>query len=482
MNAIAEPVVNRAVVLRRDEFVAHLHGLVPIGDVIHDEQGRRVYACDAFQAYQAMPLAVVLPATVREVSQVLRYCYEVGLKVFPRGAGTSLVGGATGAADGIVLCLSRMNRVLDTNLSDRLIRVEAGITNAAVSNSVAQHGFRFAPDPASRQASTIGGNIATDAGGPRGVVAGATGQHVLGVKIVLVDGEVIELGGGEIEASGLDLVGLIVGSEGMLGVVVEATLRIVPAPETRRLLLLGFQSVLSAVACAGRVASTVAVPTALEVLDRDAVSGCEDYGELGLPRDVEGLLVVEVEGHAEEVQSMAELVQQAAETYRPVGHLDVTDDAQVAKYWSVLDAAYTGLSRLGTVRCVDLAVPPARLVEAMTEVGSIASRYGLRGASMCRAAEGIVRSVLLYNNGDPEEVARVDDAMADIARMTANMGGVLAGEHGIGVAKRDVIGYQLSEADLFFGMRLRSAFDAEWLLSHGKVYPLVDGATSAAVA
>lgn len=481
MNAIAAPVVNRATVLRRDEFVAHLHGLVPAGEVIHDEHGRQIYASDAFKAYKALPLAVVLPATVREVSQVLRYCYEVGLKVFPRGAGTSLVGGATGAEDGIVLCLSRMNRVLDVNPNDRLVRVEAGITNAAVSGAVAHLGFRFAPDPASRQASTIGGNIATDAAGARGVSIGATGRYVLALTIVLVDGEVIELGGGELEASGLDLVGLIVGSEGMLGVVVEATLRIVPAPETSRLVLLGFQSVLSAVACAGRVISNVVVPTALEVIDHEVISVCEDYGALGLPRDVEALLIVEVEGHAEEVQPLIEQVLATAETYAPVGHLEVADEAQVARYWAVFDAVYTGLSRRGTVRCVDLAVPPARLVEAMTEIGSIASRHGLRGASMCRAAEGIARSVLLYDDSNSEDAGRVGDAMAEIARMNANIGGVLAGEHGIGVAKRDLMSYQLAEADLLFGLRLRSSFDAEWLLSNGKVYPLVDGVTEAAV-
>ena len=482
MNAIAAPAVSRATVLRRDEFVAHLHGLVPVGDVVHDEQGRHVYAGDAFGAYQALPLAVVLPATVREVSQVLRYCYEVGLKVFPRGAGTSLVGGAVAAEDGIVLCLSRMNNVLEVDPVNRMVRVEAGITNAAVSTAVAGLGLRFAPDPASWQASTIGGNIATNAGGARGMSVGATGRHVLALKIVLVDGEVIELGGGELEASGLDLIGLVVGAEGMLGVVVEATLRVVPEPETRRLVVLGFQSVLSAVACAGKILSSVIVPTALEVLDREVIAVCEDFGGIGLPRDVEAVLVVEVEGSAEEAEQLGAAVLQAADAYAPVGHLEISDQAQVARSWATFNAAFTGLGRLGTVRCVDIAVPPAKLVEAMTEIGSVATRYGLRGASMCRAAEGIVRSVLLYDGSNSEDIGRVADAMADVARMCAQIGGVLAGEHGVGVAKRDVMSYQLAESDLVFGMRLKSTFDTEWLLSNGKVYPLADQVVQSAVA
>ncbi len=476
MSAIAAPAVSRATLLRRDEMVSALLEIVRDGRVIQDIQGRRVYAVDAFGAYGALPLAVILPGSVREVSQVLRYCYEVGLKVFPRGAGTSLVGGAVAAEDGIVLCLSLMNRVLEIDPPNRLVRVEAGITNAAVSDAVAQRGFRYAPDPASRLASTIGGNIATNAGGARALQTGPTVQHVLALKIALIDGEIIELGGGELEASGFDLVGLIVGSEGMLGVVVEAALRVVPKPESRRVILLGFQSVSAAIACAANLATAFA-PSAMEVIDRQVVAVSEDFATAGLPRDVDALVLIEFEGHTDEIAVVSGSTLAAAEVYAPTCRQDITDAGQIDRVWRAFDSALTALGRLGTVRCVDVAVPPARLAEAMLHIGGVAARHGLRGASMCRAVEGIVRSVFLYNGDDPHDAARVDEAIADVARMTLEIGGVLAGEHGVGVAKREALRYRLADSDLAFQMRLKSAFDTEWLLNNGKVFPLAEQVT-----
>jgi len=473
MDAIVVPAANRATVLRRDELVTALSRLVSVGRVIEDEQGRGVYATDAFGGHGAQPLAVVLPGTVREVTQVLRYCYESGLKVFPRGAGTSLVGGAVGSLDGIVLCLSLMNRVLDLDPANRVVRVEAGISTAAVSATAAGKGLRYAPDPASRLASTIGGNIATNAGGARALSFGATAQHVLALRLALIDGELMELGGGELEASGFDLISLVVGSEGMLGVVVEATLRLVPDPPARRVVLLGFQSVAAAIACAGQFAATAA-PVAVEVFDRQVVAVCDDFVKADLPRDVDALLVVEVEGADDEVAALSASILKSAVTYAPMAQIEVVDIAQIDRIWQALDAAFTALGRFGTVRCIDIAVPPSRLTEAMLRIGDISANYKLGGASMCRALEGIVRSVILYDRGNPDDVASVAQAIDDVARMTREIDGVLAGEHGIGVAKRDALTYQLSAQDLNLQMRLKSAFDTEWLLNNGKVYPLAE--------
>lgn len=471
MTLIAAPAASRATLQRRDEILAGLAEVVQAGRLIGDEQGRRVYAVDAFAGHAALPLAVVLPGSVREVSQVLRFCYEAGVKVVPRGAGTSLVGGAGGPEDGIILCLSLMNNVLEIDAANRLVRVEAGITTAAVSAAVAGVGLRYAPDPSSRQVSTIGGNIATNAGGPRALLFGATSRQVLGLKVVLLDGEVIELGGGELEASGFDLIGLLLGAEGMLGVVVEAALRVIPEPEGRRVVLLGFQSISEAVTCAGTLVAG-AVPTAIEVFDRQVVAACEDFASAALPRDVEALLVAEVEGHADEIADMADALVLAAEGAAPTGREIIADADRIAHVWRAFDSALTALCRLGAARCVDVAVPPARLAEAMLHIGGVAARHGLRVANMCRAAEGIVRSVILYDGVDPKAGARVDDAIGDVARAMPEFAGVLAGEHGIGVAKREVFGYRLAAPDLAFQMRLKSAFDAEWLLSSGKVFPL----------
>lgn len=479
MDAIVVPAANRATILRRSELIAGLGRLISVGRVIEDEQGCGVYAADAFVGHAALPLAVVLPGSVREVTQVLRFCYESGLKVFPRGAGTSLVGGAVGSADGIILCLSMMNRVLELDPANRLVRVEAGATTAAISTAAASKRFRYAPDPASRNASTIGGNIATNAGGARALRFGATAQHVLALKLALIDGELIELGGGELEASGFDLVGLVVGSEGTLGVVVEATLRIVPQVSARRVVLLGFQSVSAAIACAGQLASKVEA-TAMEVLDRQVVAVIEDFAKAGLPRDVDALLAIEVEGEADDVATRSAAIIENAESYAPIAQVEVADGAQIDQVWRAFDSAFTALGRLGAVRCIDIAVSPARLTETMMRIGDIAARHNLGGASMCRALEGVVRSVLLYDRENADEVAGVAEVIAEIARMTREVDGVLAGEHGIGVAKRDALTYQLSTHDVNIQMRLKSAFDTEWLLNHGKVYPLAEQAAHVA--
>ncbi len=478
MNAIAVPAVNQATLLRREELVSALRDFVRDGRVIHDEPGRRVYGADALNADVSLPLAVVLPGSIREVSQVLRYCYEAGLKVVPRGAGTSLVGGAVAAEDGIVLCLSLMDRVLEIDPANRLVRVEAGIPNAAVSEAASAYGLRYAPDPSSRLSSTIGGNIATNAGGMRAVLFGSTDRHILGVKIVLIDGEVIEVGGGELEASGFDLIGLFVGSEGMLGVIVEAVLRIVPKPEGRGVIMLGFQSVSAAISCAAGLAD-VAAPSAMEVFDRQVVSVCEEFASANLPCDGDALLVMEFEGQRDEFNTVIDAVSAVANGFAPIHEQAITDEQQINRIWRALDAAFTALGRLGSVRCVDVVVPPSRLAESMLQIGDVAARHGLRGASLCRPMEGVVRSVLLYDGANPDDVDRVDEAMVDVTKMTREIGGVLAGEHGIGLAKREMLTHRLANSDLVFQMRLKSAFDTEWLLNNGKVYPLAEQAAQA---
>jgi glycolate oxidase len=481
MSAIAAPVANRAIKLRRDELVANLHGLVPLGRIVHDEPGRQVYAADAFGGYSALPLAVVMPANVREISQVMSCCCETGLKVFPRGAGTSLCGGATAAEDGIVLCLSRMNEILQFNVEDRSIRVQAGISNAAVSRVAAAHGLCFAPDPSSRVAATIGGNIATNASGARVGHLGATAQHVTAMKLVLSDGEVVDIGSGELEASGLALAGLIIGSEGQLGVVAEATLQLIPMPDHRRLVLLGFHNIPTALSCAAGFAASRVQPEAIELMDREAIAVCEEFAGAGLPLDVEALLLIEITGAADELADFATEVLQIADTYGPSKWLDIDAAAEVDQIWLACDAAFSALGRRGGVRCLDFSVPPAQLARAVAQVDEIASRYQLRGAHLCRAIEGIVRSVFFVDGTDD---ARVQAAIAEVLKVAVRLGGSVSAEHGVGAAKRDLIASHFEESGLNLHLRLKSVFDPEWLLNYGKVYPLMDapGGTASSAA
>lgn len=475
MAPIVAPRASRAILQRRGELVAMLHGLVPLGRVLHETEGRHAYEGDASSAHRSLPLAVVMPASTREVSGVLRYCYEVGIKVYPRGAGTSLTGGAVGREDGIVLCFSRMNRILDVDIANRQVRAEAGATNSQISAAVAARGLMFAPDPASRAVATIAGNIATDAGGACAMAYGPTSRHVLALTVVLVNGEIVELGGGELESSGYDLAGLLFGAEGTLGVVVEAVVGVVPRPEQRALTLLGFPTVAGAIACAEGLRASDARLTALELMDNRVVTVCEDFAGAGLPTDVEALLIVAYEGDADEIKRQADLIHHAAVAHAPIHQSVRNGNAAIDAVWRATDGALAALGRFGQVHCIDIAVPPARLAEAIAAIAEIASRHGLRGANLCRAGEGIIRAVLLYDAEQPQEVERIDAAMSEVAGITTSLGGGLAGEHGIGIAKRDIV----SLPDIELHRRLKSTFDAEWLLNDGKVYPIAgDGPTA----
>ena len=469
MSTNAAPVLDRAVLARRGELISGLRGLVVDGRIIDGEMGREVYANDAFGAHRCLPFAVVIPENTREVSSIMRFCFEAGLKICPRGAGTSLTGGAVASEDGIVLSLSRMNRVLELNGQDRIARVEAGISGSAVSVAAGRFGLMYGPDPASRLASSIGGNIATNASGSRSGRYGQTAQHILATKVVLVDGEVIDFGSGEEEASGYALGGLFVGGEGQLGVIVEATVRLVPMAPARRLVILGFQSVAAAIACAGGLGASRLQCTAIELIDRQVVTACSEFANINLPTDAEALLFVEVEGEPSELDAARDQIIGLAEGYGPSGWLEQGEAGQVDHVWEAYQGAFTALGRYGDLRCVDFTVPPRHLAQAMASIGDIAARYQLRGANLCRTSEGTVRSVLFEEPDD--DALRMSGAMSDIANMVIRLGGQIAGEHGVGVAKRDLMALQLKEPELNLHRRLKSAFDSEWLLNNGKVYP-----------
>ena len=315
--SIVLPNPDRQTIARRRHIVRDLTELVGADAVIADDDGRRAYETDALTAYTKMPLAVVLPGSTAEVASVLRYCQANALKVFPRGAGTSLCGGALPSEDGIVVCVAKMNKVLETDFTNRVMRVEAGITNLGISNAVADQGFFYAPDPSSQLACTVAGNIAMNSGGAHCLKYGVTLNNVLGVKLVTIDGDVVEIGGPHLDAPGLDLLGLVIGSEGQFGIVTEATVRILRSAEAARPMMLGFNSSQDAGACVAAIIGAGIVPVALEYMDKPAIHVCEDFAKAGYPRDVEALLIVEVEGSEDEITDLLGRIEQIASRFNP---------------------------------------------------------------------------------------------------------------------------------------------------------------------
>jgi len=467
---LADP--DPGVLSRRLAVVAGLTALMGPEIVIADEDGRRAYETDALTAYTRMPLAVVLPRSTEEVSRVLRYCHAQGIKIVPRGAGTSLCGGALPAEDAIVLCVSKMSRVLEVDFENRIARVEAGITNLAISAAVSPKGFFYAPDPSSQLACTLGGNLAMNSGGAHCLKYGVTTNNVLGIKMVLMDGEIVEFGGPHLDPEGYDLMGLIVGSEGQFGIITEATVRIIRAAEGARPMLLGFDSSEAAGQCVAAIIASGIIPVAIEFMDRPAIEVCENFAKAGYPRDVGALLIVEVEGSEDEINALLGHVAEMAKPFHPRTIQVSSGPEQSAKIWKGRKSAFGAIGRISDYYCMDGTIPLGRLPQVLAAISAICERHKLKVANIFHAGDGNLHPLILYDANNAEEAERAEHAGAEILKLCVEVGGCLTGEHGVGIEKRDLMRSQFSDTDLALQMRIKTVFDPDWLLNPGKVFPL----------
>jgi glycolate oxidase len=472
MSQLSMPRPDPAIVSRRADIVRQLKKLVPDATLIADQEGRRTFETDALTAYRCLPLLVVLPRTSDEVSKILRFCHNNHIKVVPRGAGTSLSGGALPLEDSIVLCLSRMNKVLSIDLPNRVARVEAGITNSGITQAVVGQGFFYAPDPSSQIACTVGGNVATNSGGAHCLKYGVTTNHILGVRIVLMNGEVVDIGGNYLDAPGYDFLALIVGSEGQLGVVTEVTVRLLKAAEGARPMLLGFDSSDAAGGCVAGIIAAGIVPVALEFMDRPAIHVCEHFVAAGYPLDVEALLIVEVQGSEDEIDTLLEKISEIAMDYNPAVMHRSQSPEESAKIWKGRKAAFGAIGQLSDYYCMDGVIPLSKLTKALDEVGWICRKYRFDVANIFHAGDGNLHPLILYNSNDPLQLERVEMCGAEILKLCVELGGCLTGEHGVGIEKRELMRVQFSEADIAQQMHIKAAFDPDCLLNPGKVFPL----------
>jgi glycolate oxidase len=472
MSQLSMPNPDLAVLQRRTDILRQLKRLVPEASLITDQEGRRTFETDALTAYRCLPLAVVLPSTTEEVSKILHFCHENHVKIVPRGAGTSLSGGALPLEDAIVLCLARMSKVLSIDLPNRVARVEAGLTNIGISQAVAAEGFFYAPDPSSQIACTVGGNVATNSGGAHCLKYGVTTNNILGVRIVLMSGEVIDIGGASLDAPGYDFLALITGSEGQLGVVTEVTVRLLKAPEGARPMLLGFDSNEAAGACVAGIIAAGIVPVALEFMDRPAIHVCEHFVKAGYPLDVEALLIVEVQGSEDEIDNLLEKIGEIAMDFNPVMMRRSQSAEETALIWKGRKAAFGAIGQLSDYYCMDGVIPLSKLTKALDEIGWICRRYRFDVANIFHAGDGNLHPLILYNANDPLQLERVELCGAEILKLCVSLGGCLTGEHGVGVEKRELMRLQYTDIDLAQQMRVKAVFDPDWLLNPGKVFPL----------
>ncbi len=472
MTHIAFPTPDPAILSRRREIVAGLAALLPAECVISSEDERRAYETDALTAYRRLPLAVVLPRSTQEVSAVLAYLHREGVKVVPRGAGTSLSGGAIPLEDAVVVGVSKLNRVLEIDFPNRVARVEAGVTNLGVTDAIMGDGFFYAPDPSSQLACSIAGNIGMNSGGAHCLKHGVTTNHVLGVKMVLIDGTVVDIGGAHLDAPGLDLLGVIVGHEGQLGVVTEATVRILRATEGARPVLFGFDTSEEAGACVADIIGNGIIPVAMEFMDKLAIEITEAFAHAGYPLDVGAMLIVEVEGSEREIDAQLQRIGDIAKRHNVRTTRQSQSAMEAALIWKGRKSAFGATGRVADYICMDGTAPLGQLAHVLKRTGEIVAERGLRVANVFHAGDGNMHPLIMYNVNDPAEQAKAEDAGNEILKLCVEVGGCLTGEHGVGIEKRDLMLFQFTQTDLDQQMRVRAVFDPKWLLNPAKVFPL----------
>ena len=468
------PEPNAATLQRRETIVRALRAIVPGDGVIDDRAALRAYESDGLTAYRQPPMVAVLPETSSQVAEILRYCQGAGVKVVPRGAGTSLSGGALPLADGVLLGLGKFNRVLEIDYANRCVVVQPGVTNLAVSEAVADAGFYYAPDPSSQIACSIGGNVAENSGGVHCLKYGLTTNNLLGLELALMDGETVRLGGRHFETDGYDLLGVVAGSEGLLGVVTEATLRILPRPAAARALLIGFADTGAAGECVARIIGAGIVPAGMEMMDRKALNAAEDFAAAGYPREAEALLIVELDGPEVEVDHLVGQVRGVARSCGAATVRASGSEDERRRFWAGRKSAFPAIGRLSPdYYCMDGTIPRRRLPEVLGRVSEMSESFGLRVANVFHAGDGNLHPLILYDANRPGELETAEAFGAEILKLCVEVGGVLTGEHGVGVEKRDLMGTMFTDDDLKQQQRLKCAFDPAQLLNPGKVFPVL---------
>ena len=465
------PTPNSAIVSRKAEIVTRLQDLLPKDAVIHTDSQVRAYECDALTAYKCPPLCAVLPSSTEEVAAVLKACHEMGVPVVPRGSGTSLAGGALPTADCVILGTARLNAVLETNYDDRYIRVGSGRTNLSVTGAVEEMDFFYAPDPSSQLACAIAGNIAMNSGGAHCLKYGVTTNNLMGVKMVLMDGTVTEIGGGHLDAAGLDLLGLICGSEGQLGVVTEATLRILRKPEGARPVLMAFNDNEVAGECVADIIKAGVLPVAIEFMDRLCIETTEKYAQAGYP-DCNALLIVEVEGAPSEIDEQLAKILEIARRHDPVELREAKTADEAARIWLGRKSAFGAIGQISDYMCLDGTIPVSSLPMVLRRIGELSDEYGLKVGNVFHAGDGNMHPLICYDANKPGDLELCEAMGAEILKLCVDAGGCLTGEHGVGIEKRDLMSHQFAPEDLEIQMAVKDVFDPMWLLNPAKVFPL----------
>ncbi|MBO1329294.1 FAD-binding protein [Acetobacter suratthaniensis] len=468
------PEPSQAIMNQREALAVALRQIVGQEWVISDEAERRPYQCDGITAYMAMPLLVVLPGSAAEVQQILRFCHERGVKVVPRGSGTSLSGGALPLEDGILLVTSRLCNVLEVDAPNRVARVQPGVPNIKISEAVQHLGLCYMPDPSSQLISTIGGNVAENAGGVHCLKYGVTANHILGLEAVLMTGEIIRLGGAYLGAAEgeMDLMGVLTGSEGLLAMVTEIAVRLEPVPEVARVISMSFPSVEEACACVGAIVGAGIIPAGLEFMDRKVLDAVSVLIRETFDSNTAALLLCELDGTAVEVDALVDVVSDVARNQGAIETKVSTTEEERQRIWSSRKLAFSAIGKLcPDYYCTDGTIPRNKLPEVLNKMADMSVKYGLDYANCFHAGDGNLHPIIMYDAAKPGDLEKAEAFGADVLIACVDAGGVLSGEHGVGVEKRDLMTHQFTDIDLNQQQMVKCAFDPAELLNPGKVFP-----------
>jgi glycolate oxidase len=472
-----QPKPKPEILARRAEILAGLRAILPETAVIGDETLLKPYETDGLSAYRQPPLAVILPEDESQVVAAVKFCRLHGIRIIPRGAGTSLSGGALPLADAVVIGLMRMNLILDINYADRYAVVQPGVTNIAITQAVEDQNFFYAPDPSSQLACMIGGNVSMNSGGAHCLKYGVTANNLLGLRLVTIEGEILEIGGKHMDAAGYDWLGLITGSEGQLGILTQVTVRILRSPEGQRAMLAGFASNEIAGACVDAIISSGIIPVALEFMDRPAIHACEAFAHAGYPLDAEAMLIIEVEGSEDEQTDMLARIRDICAAYNPISIRVSATAEESAAIWKGRKGAFGAIGRISPdYLCMDGTIPTSQLPAVLHRMTQMSDAYGLKVANIFHAGDGNLHPLIMFDANDPESFRKAEAFGADILRLCVEVGGCLTGEHGVGIEKRDLMTAQFSPSELDQMRAVKSAFDPAWLLNPSKVFPLSEHA------
>jgi glycolate oxidase len=456
----------------KDQLLFRLQELIPPDTLLSDEEDLRPYECDGLSAYRRLPLVVVLPTTIEQVQAILRLCNELNVPVVARGAGTGLSGGALPYEHGVLLSLARFRDIIEIDADRRVARVQPGVRNLAISEAVSHMGLYYAPDPSSQIACTIGGNVAENSGGVHCLKYGLTVHNIQSIRVVTIDGELLEIGGEGLDDAGYDLLALMTGSEGMLGVIVEVTVRLLPKPERAQVMLAAFDDVVKAGVAVGSIISAGIIPAGLEMMDRLAIQAAEDFVHAGYPREAEAILLCELDGTNEEV---SEHLYRVREILKESGATEVRtakDDAERMTFWKGRKAAFPAVGRISPdYYCMDGTIPRKRLPEVLRSMSELSEEYGLAVANVFHAGDGNLHPLILYDANKPGELERTEEFGGRILELCVEVGGTITGEHGVGMEKINQMCVQFKPLELTQFHAVKAAFDPKGLLNPGKAVP-----------